>query len=130
MPPVPEELVDEELLDDDEHDATVPQARSTYLLLYRDGDNDVRELGLTPLAWQILRRLVSERQPLAQAMREGIELKGDGAIVSGFRVSLVDDNVEHDFTEAAITTALCELLRPHIADIVKQAMPGVASPDK
>ena len=55
------------------------------------------------------------------AMREGVTLKGDGRVVAGFRVALVDDNVEHDFTEEAVTAALCELLRPHIAGILKQA---------
>ena len=53
------------------------------------------------------------------ALREGITLSGDESIVSGFRVLLVGDNIEHDFSDAAITEALCELLQPRISQIVK-----------
>jgi len=62
----------------------------------------------------------------AENMREGLTIKPDSSLVSGFRVSMVDDEIEHDFTEDAITTALCELVRPHIADIVKNALGGKA----
>jgi V/A-type H+-transporting ATPase subunit E len=55
----------------------------------------------------------------ADAMKKGLEIKSDNTVVSGFRVSMPDANVEHDFSEAAITEALCQLLRPQLQEIVK-----------
>lgn len=57
-----------------------------------------------------------------KAMRKGLEIKADDSIISGFRVSVVNEEVEHDFSEEAITEALCQLLRPHLAEIVKDAI--------
>jgi V/A-type H+-transporting ATPase subunit E len=56
------------------------------------------------------------------AMEKGLEIKGDDSIVSGFKVSLADEKIEHDFSDEAITEALCQLLRPRLAEIVKKAM--------
>ena len=58
----------------------------------------------------------------ADALKEGVTITGDESVVSGFRVSLAGDNVEHDFSDSAITEALCELLRPRIAQIVRDAV--------
>ncbi len=58
---------------------------------------------------------------LADNIKSGIELKSDESIVSGFRVAVKDDKVEHDFTAEAIADALSQLLRPELADIVKKA---------
>jgi V/A-type H+-transporting ATPase subunit E len=58
---------------------------------------------------------------LADALRTGVTIKGDGRIVSGFRVRAAGDSMEHDFTDAAITDAICQLVRPHIAQIVRDA---------
>jgi V/A-type H+-transporting ATPase subunit E len=55
------------------------------------------------------------------ALSNGVTIRGDSSLVSGFRVSLADGKIEHDFSGAAITDALCELLRPHIAQIVREA---------
>jgi V/A-type H+/Na+-transporting ATPase subunit E len=52
----------------------------------------------------------------------GVDIKADAGVVSGFRVRLVNDQVEHDFTGPAIAAALCQLLRPHIGEIVKSAI--------
>lgn len=57
----------------------------------------------------------------AEAVRNGLEIKADGGIVSGFRVSVADEKVEHDFSGEAITEALCQLLRPHLAEIVRES---------
>jgi len=57
----------------------------------------------------------------ADALRDGVTINGDESVASGFRVSLAGDNIEHDFSGAAITEALCELLRPRIAQIAKDA---------
>ena len=51
----------------------------------------------------------------------GIEIVGDGRVTHGFRVVIKEDNVEHDFSQEAITETLCRLLRPHIAGIVQEA---------
>ena len=56
---------------------------------------------------------------MKEKMKSGIEIKTDNKITGGFKVSLKDENVEHDFTDEAITESLCSLLRPHIAEIVK-----------
>lgn len=57
-----------------------------------------------------------------EAVRKGIEIKADSSIVSGFRVSVVNEEIEHDFSDEAITEALCQLLRPKLAEIVRDAM--------
>ncbi len=58
---------------------------------------------------------------LAEALRAGLSFTGDGHIIAGFRVAVAGDRIEHDFTENAITSALCELLRPQVAAIVREA---------
>jgi len=58
----------------------------------------------------------------ADALRDGVTIAGDDSIVSGFRVSISGENIEHDFSDTAITEALCELLRPRIAQIVRDAV--------
>ena len=54
-----------------------------------------------------------------ESLRKGVEIRGDEEVVSGFRVSVVNEEVEHDFTSDAIVEALCRLLRPHLAAIVR-----------
>ncbi len=63
----------------------------------------------------LLREMESE-------MNSGLAVKGDKGIVSGFRVSITESGVQHDFTGATLTEALCALLRPQLAEIVKRAM--------
>lgn len=58
---------------------------------------------------------------LTREMQDGVAIKGDGTVLAGFRVSVKDDQMEHDFSDEAITDALCSLLRPHLANIVKSA---------
>lgn len=58
----------------------------------------------------------------AAELKKGLEIKDDDSIVAGFRVSMPKAKLEHDFTEPAITEALCQLLRPQLAEIVKQAV--------
>ncbi len=55
----------------------------------------------------------------ANAMKSGLEVKADSGVVAGFKVSVVKDKVEHDFSEEAITDAICQLLRPALAEIVR-----------
>lgn len=56
---------------------------------------------------------------LADSLSEGVEIKGDENIISGFKVSVLDEKVHHDFTGEAIADAICSLLRPHLAQIVR-----------
>ncbi len=56
---------------------------------------------------------------LKKAMSEGLEITGEGTVVSGFRVYVKDEQVEHDFSRDAIVESLGRLLRPHIAEIVR-----------
>ena len=57
----------------------------------------------------------------AAETRKGVEIKGDETLGAGFRISLVGDKVEHDFSDKAIAQALSHLLRPRLAEIVKTA---------
>ncbi len=58
---------------------------------------------------------------LGKAAADGLEISGDSRVTRGFRVVLKGENVEHDFSEEAVTETLCRLLRPHIAGIVQEA---------
>ncbi|MFC1498310.1 hypothetical protein ACFLS1_07565 [Verrucomicrobiota bacterium] len=56
----------------------------------------------------------------AAQLEKGIEIKADSSIAAGFKVSVVDENVEHDFSDEAISEALCQLLSPRLTEIVKK----------
>jgi V/A-type H+-transporting ATPase subunit E len=57
-----------------------------------------------------------------QQMNQGLKISGDNSVISGFRVSVKDEQVEHDFSRDAIVDALCQLLRPRIAELVRESM--------
>ena len=57
----------------------------------------------------------------AESVRKGLTIKGDSAVVSGLKISIVDEDVYHDFSADAVTEALCHLLRPQLAAIMKGA---------
>jgi V/A-type H+-transporting ATPase subunit E len=59
---------------------------------------------------------------LAESVRKGVTLRDDAGIVAGFRVSIPDKQVEHDFTGEAIAEALAGLLRPELGEIVRSAV--------
>ena len=50
-----------------------------------------------------------------------MEIHADGTVVKGFKVSLTDNQLHHDFTQPEIAAALGRLLRPRLAEIVRQA---------
>lgn len=56
---------------------------------------------------------------LSEKVRTGIEIRGVGGLHGGFRVSMDNGAIEHDFSEEAITEAICSLLRPRLAEILK-----------
>ncbi len=58
----------------------------------------------------------------ADALPEGVVIGGGRGIISGFRVAFAKSGIEHDFTGEALTRAIGKLLRPQLAEIVKQAV--------
>ena len=57
----------------------------------------------------------------AEKVKKGLEVKADASVVSGFRLSVKDSQVQHDFSREAIAEMLARLLRPRLAAIVKDA---------
>ncbi len=64
------------------------------------------------------------------AMKAGLTIKGSRSVLSGFRVSLTDRGIQHDFTGEALTEAIGRLLRPQLAEIVKRASHKEKTPAK
>lgn len=59
----------------------------------------------------------------------GVEVKADHALSAGFRISLAGGRIEHDFSSAAITDALCHLLRPQLAALLRPAAEAATDDD-
>lgn len=55
-------------------------------------------------------------------LQKGVEIKPDSGVVSGFRAILTERHVEHDFTGEAVAQALGQVLRPHQAEVLRQAL--------
>jgi len=53
-----------------------------------------------------------------ERLKQGLEVHVDKDIIRGFKVSLVDERVQHSFDKESIAEALCNFLRPHLAEIV------------
>lgn len=53
-----------------------------------------------------------------EAAAQGLEIRPDRSVHAGFRVSLADGRIEHDFTAEAIQEALARLLRPALAELL------------
>ena len=105
--------------------ALTPEALSEMLLSVvkayaaDDGGTGSLELLLNPEQQERIRdHFVGQ---YGDALAQGVEIKGDGSIIAGFKVSVVDQNVQHDFSAEAICDAICALLRPHLAEIVRNA---------
>ncbi len=58
---------------------------------------------------------------LAREILDGITIASDSEIISGFVIKKDGDSVQHNFTGEALTEALCKLLRPGLAEIVREA---------
>lgn len=56
---------------------------------------------------------------LSEDAQKGINVKPDGSVANGFRIMLKDRNIEHDLTDEAVSEALSRVLRPHIAELLK-----------
>jgi V/A-type H+-transporting ATPase subunit E len=71
---------------------------------------------------QVLQTFVMDR--FAEKLAGGLDVKSDKDVLSGFRVSVKDGTVQHDFTGSAMSEAVCQLVRPQLAEIVRSALPG------
>jgi V/A-type H+/Na+-transporting ATPase subunit E len=58
----------------------------------------------------------------AEELKRGLRIGAAEGLAAGFRVSIVDEQVVHDFSDEAIAESLCQLLRPHLAEIVRAAV--------
>jgi len=81
----------------------------------REGDSRI-EILISPDDQKELVQFFADRY--RKKLIHGIELHVDNGIVKGFKVSLVEDYVYHDFTREAIAESLGNFLRPHLAEIV------------
>jgi hypothetical protein len=61
-------------------------------------------------------------QEYREALEKGVEIHADSSVVAGFRASIEGAHVHHEFTRKEITEALCRLLRPRLAEIVKASV--------
>ena len=59
---------------------------------------------------------------LRKEAESGLTIKSDDRILGGFQVSIKNRNVHHDFTQESIAEALCELVRPRLAEIIQSAL--------
>lgn len=59
---------------------------------------------------------------LAGEARRGLKVHADHGVVSGFKVGVSGKDVQHDFTGEAIADSICQIVRPQLAAIVKQAL--------
>jgi V/A-type H+/Na+-transporting ATPase subunit E len=92
---------------------------------YASGGRERLDVLLEPEQQQAVLNLVRAR--LADALRQGVQIRADPAVVSGFRAVLVDRHVEHDFTGEAVTRALSQILRPHQADVLRRGLDALAA---
>jgi V/A-type H+-transporting ATPase subunit E len=85
----------------------------------QDSETSRIDILVNPEQQQAIKDMVTTA--FADAASKGLEVKADDTVISGFTVSVVDSDVQHDFTQEAITEALTQLLRPYLAEIVNSA---------
>jgi V/A-type H+-transporting ATPase subunit E len=56
-----------------------------------------------------------------RAVEQGLILRPDPRVDKGFKVSLADDSMYHDFTAEALAEALAPVLKGPLADVVRRA---------
>jgi V/A-type H+-transporting ATPase subunit E len=54
-------------------------------------------------------------------LNDGVQIRLQNDIVKGFKISSGEERGYHDFTKEAVAEALTHFLRPHLAEILKQA---------
>jgi V/A-type H+-transporting ATPase subunit E len=88
---------------------------------YADADREGRDLRLV-LAPEDAKRIGDYfLQRYRTAIEKGLRIEANKGIPAGFRVSSDGTHVHHDFTPEKIAEAFCQMLRPRLAEIVKQA---------
>ena len=60
-------------------------------------------------------------QTFRSAVVAGLKVRSDRSVFRGFTVALDGDKVRHDFTAAAIADAMAAMVRPRLADILRQS---------
>ena len=60
------------------------------------------------------------KSALQEKLAQGAVVRTDSQIVKGFKVSIDDSKVHHDFTDTAIAESLEHFLRPELAALVHQ----------
>jgi V/A-type H+-transporting ATPase subunit E len=78
------------------------------------------EILLSPQQQSELKDFVAGR--FKEELGRGLAIRGDASVLSGFRVTVSGENVEHDLTGEAIAAAMSPLLRPDIAAAVQNAL--------
>lgn len=58
---------------------------------------------------------------LRSRFRDNVEIRAERGVRGGFMASFKDGKLHHDFTTDAIADAICEGIRPQLAEIVKTA---------
>ncbi len=53
-----------------------------------------------------------------EKLGDTVEIHSNGSVTGGFRVSLIDEHAQHDFSTEAIAEAMSRFLRPHLSEIV------------
>ncbi len=100
---------------------TLRQLLVTVIEAYCNRDGQCQDLDLL-VSPEDQKKLVNFfLQRFREAIDKGVEIHADNAITAGFKVSIRDGHVFHDFTVPQIAEALSRFLRPQIADIVQAA---------
>jgi V/A-type H+/Na+-transporting ATPase subunit E len=57
-------------------------------------------------------------------LHEGLEIHPSHNIVKGFRISLREKNLHHDFTQEALAEELARFVQPQLKEIIRSAVSG------
>ena len=66
-------------------------------------------------------------EKLRGVLKLGVEVHIDQQLQQGFRLSLGNDTVHHDFTPAAIAALLAQFVRPQIGEVIQRAAVGLTA---
>jgi V/A-type H+/Na+-transporting ATPase subunit E len=112
----------EETLDDDLFRSMLVKIAEAYA--ERDGNESRIEVLVSEKDREQLVQFFAGRY--RDSLAKGVEIHSDNKILKGFRVSVTDGRVQHDFTPEAMAEALSAFLRPHLSEIVHRAARGAA----
>lgn len=107
---------------DEAMDIKVVQEMLTHMAesyIQHDGQARRIDLLVTPAEQETLVKFFADRY--RQKLGESIDIHPDRALTKGFRIAFKDEHAHHDFSKEAIAEALCNFLRPHLAEIIMRA---------